>query len=312
MTGTIAYDCASGLGIQTKSFIDHGIIDKILVKPHSSYPSENWYTHERVGSIDELLDTCDRLIFIETPHDWSIIPKARAQGIKVILVAMYECTRYPFPYYPDVLVGCSAIEVEHYKNLKCAIPCVHINAPVEMKWSLHETAKTFIHNSGHGGLGGRNGTTELLDAMRYVNSPIKLIVRTQNGTLHSDDSRVEIVHGSIPYEELWATGDVMILPEKFGGSFLPMQEAFAAGFPVMASDRFPTNTWLPRELLIPVKGYKKERIGAEFDCAILDPIKIAETIDKWYNKDITKFSKLGKEWAKENSWKKLKKKYESL
>lgn len=312
MTGTIAFDCSSGLGIQTKSFIDHGIIDKILVRPHSTYPSEGWY--EKIASIheDELLDACDKLIFIETPFNWNIIPRARARGIKTILLAMYECTQYPFPYYPDVLVGCSAMEPEHYKNLGCSIPCIHINAPVDMKWKLRTKAKVFIHNSGHGGLGGRNGTKELLEAMQYVKSPIKLLVRTQNGSLRSDDPRVEIIHGSIPYEDLWTTGDVLVFPEKFGGSFLPMQEAFASGLAVMASDRFPTNSWLPKELLIPVKGYTKERIGSEFDCAILDPKLIAQKIDEVYGTDISKYSKMGKAWATENSWEKLKPKYEAL
>jgi hypothetical protein len=274
---------------------------------------QDWYTDEqKVSSIEELLDVCDRLIFIETPFNWKIIPMARERGIKVILVSMYECTQYPFPYYPDVLVGCSAIEVEHYKKLGCAIPCVHINAPVDMKWKLHEKAEVFIHNAGHGGLGGRNGTKELLEAMQYVKSPIKLIVRAQNGGLKSNDARVEIINHSVPYDELWATGDVFIIPEKFGGSFLPMQEAFASGMAVMASDRFPTNDWLPKELLIPVAGYKKERIGAEFDCALLDPKKIAEKIDEWYGKDISKFSLLGKEWGANNSWDVLKLQYEKI
>ena len=312
MIGTINYDCASGLGIQTKAFIDHGIIDKILVQPHSTYPSENWYTHERVGSVEELLDTCDTLMFMETPFQWKIIPEARKRGIKTILLCMYECTQYPFPYYPDVLVEGSAIGPEHYKDLGCAIPCVHINVPVEMPWKLRTKAKHFIHNAGHGGLGGRNGTKELLEAMRYVKSPIKLTVRAQIGHYTSDDPRVDIIHGSVPYSELWASGDVLVFPEKFGGSFLPMQEAYASGLAVMASDRFPTNSWLPKELLIPVAGYKKERIGAEFDCAILNPKNIAEKIDFWYNRDISEYSKRGREWALENSWEKLKPKYDAL
>lgn len=312
MTGTICYATNSGLGIQAKSFIEHGIIDKILVVPHSTYQTEKWYKDELVKNEEELLNTCDTLFFFETPFNWRIIPKARERGIKTILMAMYECTQYPFPYYPDVLVGGSAIEVEHYKNLNCAIPCVHINAPVKVPWKLRERAKVFIHNAGHGGLGGRNGTKELLEAMKYVKSPIKLIVRSQNLDLKCDDPRVEIFKGSLPYEDLWKDGDVLIFPEKFGGSFLPMQEAYASGMPVMASDRFPTNTWLPKELLIPVKGYTKTRIGAEFDMAILDPIEIAKKIDEWFDKDITKYSLMGKEWGEENSWEKLAPKFKKL
>jgi len=311
MTGTICYATQSGLGIQAKSFIEHGIIDKIFVYPHSTYKTEDWYGKERVNRIEDLYE-CDKLMFFETPFNWKVIPEARSRGIKTILLAMYECTQYPFPYYPDVLVGGSEIEVEHYKKLACGIPCHYINVPVEMKWKLRERAEVFIHNAGHGGLGGRNGTKELLEAMKYVKSPIKLKVRSQNLNLKSDDPRVEIFRGDMPYEDLWKDGDILIFPEKFGGSFLPMQEAYASGIPVMASDRFPTNTWLPKELLIDTDGFVKERIGAEFDCAILNPKKIAQKIDEWYGKDITKYSLMGKEWAKNNSWEALKPKYLSL
>jgi len=311
--GTICYATESGLGIQAKSFIDNGVIDLIYVYPHSTYAErKDWHIGKRVNSIDELLEKCDTLFFFETPFDWKVIPRAREKGIKTVLFPMYECSQYPFPYYPDVLVGCSEIETTHYKELGCAIPCKHINAPVTAKWRLRSEANVFIHNAGHGGLDGRNGTKELLQAMNYVKSPIKLIIRTQDSNLKSDDSRVEIFKGTFPYEELWETGDILIFPEKFGGSFLPMQEAYASGIPVMASDRFPTNSWLPKELLIPVAGYKKERIGAEFDCAILDPVKIAEKIDEWYNKDITKYSLMGKEWGEQNNWESLKHKFYEL
>ena len=78
----------------------------------------------------------------------------------------------------------------------------------------------------------------------------------------------------------------------------------------MSTNRYPFNTWLPNELLIPVKGYKKETIAVEFDSAIIDPKDIAETIDRWYNKDITKYSLMGKEWGEKNNWSNLKKEYE--
>jgi hypothetical protein len=304
MTGTIAYEVASGLGIQTKAFVDHGIIDKVFVTPHSTYPREHWYTKEQtVNSTEELLDTCDKLIFMETPFHWDIIPKARERGIKTILLVMYECTPYPMPYTPDVLVGGSLAETQLYSN------CKHINVPVEMEWKQRTKARVFIHNSGHGGLLNRNSTPEVLEAMKYVRSPIKLIVRTQNGNYTSNDPRVEIVRGSIPYEDLWKEGDVLLFPEKFGGSFLPMQEALASGMAVMATDRFPTNTWLPRELLIKPDGYEKKKIGSEFESAIINPKTIASKIDGWYNEDISRFSLAGKKWAGENSWEKLKQKY---
>jgi len=65
--------------------------------------------------------------------------------------------------------------------------------------------------------------------------------------------------------------------------------------------------------MIPVKGYKKERIAEKtFDSAIIDPQDIANTIDMWYNNDITEYSLKGKKWGEDNSWEALKPKYEAI
>ncbi len=308
MTGAIGYATDQGLGIQMKAFIEHGIIDQILIQPHSTYENHyEWYTDEqKAKDIDDLLDTCDTLIFMETLFShWRIIPRARERGIKTILICHYECTPSPLPWYPDVLVAPSITDKQYFPD------AVHINIPVDMNWKKRTKALTFVHNAGHGGIGGRNGTKELLEAMKHVKSPIKLILRSQNGAYTTTDPRIEITNGNVPYDELWASGDVFIIPEKFGGSFLPMQEAFASGMAVMASDR-ANNHWLPKELLIPVESYKRQRISCEFESAVINPIAIAKKIDEVYNMDIEKYSVLGKEWGQKNSWEELKKAYENL
>jgi glycosyltransferase involved in cell wall biosynthesis len=152
---------------------------------------------------------------------------------------------------------------------------------------------------------GRNGTKEILRAMPYVKSPIRLIVRSQNGGLKSSDPRVELVNNEVPYDELFKTGDVFLFPDKFQGSSLPMQEAYASGMMVMGSDRFPVNTWLPRRPLIPVDSYSIMKLGSVFKCAHIAPESIAEKIDEWYDKDISIYSYAGKKWGEENSWEKL-------
>jgi glycosyltransferase involved in cell wall biosynthesis len=156
-------------------------------------------------------------------------------------------------------------------------------------------------------LGGRNGTREVTQAMQYVKSPIKLIIRSQVPIQEINDPRIEYRIGT--FEDIWNEGDVFLFPEKFNGLSLPLQEAYASGMLVMAGNRHPMNLWLPNEPLIPIKHFKRNRISVEFDEAIYDPIQIAETIDLWYNKNIESFSLLGKKWGQENSWDVLKAKY---
>ena len=309
MKGAVIYCTEQGLGRQAKSFFDHGIFSEVLIQPHHSYVNHyEWYPN-RVRDYEELLSKCSEIWFFETPFDWKYITRARERGIKTVLVLMYECSKNPLPYFPDVLVGGSVMEREFFGD---TVHVINVPASDELVWRKRVKAEIFIHNGGHGGIGGRNGTRELMEAMKHVKSPIKLIIRTQIPIKMIDDPRIEYRVGDFPYEQIFDEGDVFIYPDKFGGSCLPLQEAHASGMMVMASDRHPTNTWLPKECLIPIEGYTKERISSVFDSAIVSPIKIAECLDKWYNKDITEFSLQGKQWKEQNSWTKLKPLYEAL
>lgn len=296
-----------GLGYLAKAFYDHGIISKVFIKEHSSRANHReWYTRESIVSAPELLlEECDTILFFEEAFYWKLIPAAREKGIKTVLMPMYECTRNPMPYEPDVIIAPSLLDLKYYADKNTTF----LTVPVEVEWKLRTHARHFVHNAGNGGLGGRNGTKELLEAMQYVKSPITLTVRSQVPLKAPDDARVKVEVGTVPYAQLWAEGDVFIFPEKFNGLSLPLQEAYAAGMLVMTSDRVPNNTWLPKAPLIPVDHYTKERIAIEFDCAQFDPKAIAATIDAWYDKPITQYSLQGKKWGEQNSWHNLKDKY---
>lgn len=302
--GSVVFATEQGLGYLAKEFYEKGIINKVVIREHSTRKSHyEWYKKEDIVKYEELLETCDTLLFIETPHDWKLIPKARDKGVKTILIPMYECTRYPLPYEPDLIIVPSLLDHKYYNDKKA----VFLPIPVNTVWKERKEAKIFVHNAGNGGLGGRNGTKELIEALRYTSSPFKLIIRSQIPLPKINDERVEVRLGT--FDDIWSEGDVFIFPEKFNGLSLPLQEAFASGMLVMCGDRFPMNTWLPTEPLIPIHSYKKERIAVEFDSAIMTPQDIAMSIDKWYGKDITKFSLLGKDWGMKHSWEVLKAEY---
>lgn len=303
MIGAVVLATEQGLGYLAKDFYNNGVIDKVFVWQHSTRTNHyEWYP-DRVSNIDELLE-CDSILFFETAFDWKLILKAREKGVKTALMVMYECTPNPLPYSPDVILCPSKLDLDYYKEGR------EVVVPIKVKWKKREKAKVFIHNAGNGGLGGRNGTKELLEAMQYVKSPIKLIVRSQKPIQEYNDPRIEYRIGT--FDNIWEEGDVFVFPEKFNGLSLPLQEAFASGMLVMAGDRYPINTWLPKEPLIPVNHYTKEKIAVDFDCASYDPKQIAEIIDRWYNKDISEFSLKGKTFNKNNTWKVWKEKYLNL
>lgn len=330
--GTINYATDQGLGILVKSFVDAGVVTDIMVVRHGRHHThDEWYPGaphlsdlRSPGQREAAKAFCksvDVLLFFETPFLWELIPYCREIGVKTFLMPMYECEPEKLPYHPDHIINPSLLDQQYYPQ------GVFIPVPVEYPWKQRTKAEVFVHNAGHGGLKGRNGTAELIEAMRHVKSDAKLILRAQESSRQywaggqlrdSQDNpvalspNVEVRIGTFPYEEMFASGDVFVFPECFNGLSLPLQEARAAGMLVMCGDRFPMNTWLPREPLIPVKGYMKERIGPpynEYDKAIFDPRDIAAKIDEWYGRDITQYSQEGKAWAEAHSWDKLKPRY---
>ncbi len=317
--GSLVFSTNQGLGVLAKSFFDNGIVTDALVVRHGRRPENpDWFPdQQRLNNVNDLQTICkwiesrkiELMLFFETPFNWQIIDWCRDKGIKTVLIPMFECEPKVLPYQPDFFICPSLLDLQYYPDNSIFIPVPVENVP----WRQREKAEIFVHNAGHGGLKGRNGTSELLAAMEYVQSPIKLIVRSQESLPNLKiDRRVNVRLGTCDYQDLWNEGDVFIFPEKFNGLSLPLQEARASGMLVMCGRRFPMITWLPNAPLIHVSGVQISNVSSrcnDFEEAIISPRGIAKTIDEWYGKDITDYSLSGKEWAQENSWEALKSRY---
>lgn len=316
MTGSIIRADNSGLGNLARELYDNEIIHKVLIATNMVYRSfPERFPNSRIGvtreNIDWLLDGLDKLLIIETPFDNSLIQSAKDKGIKTIFMPMHEGLRENNDHNPDLWICPSLLDYELPIEPKVFLP-VPVNTE-RVKWKLREKAKVFIHNAGHGGIRGRNGTIELLQAMEHVKSDIKLIIRSQSMEITTADPRIEVRYQNLKdYWDLWDEGDVFVFPEQFNGLSLPMQEAAAAGFMVMTSDRFPNNAWLPTEPLIPVEEEYPLKVVRRIKAARINPITLAAKIDEFAHQDISKFSKWGREWAKKHSWKALKEDYQCL
>lgn len=346
--GTLCYATDSGLGILAKSFFDHGVVTHPIVVRHGKHHThDEWYpgcpqvTNLRCprqhNMVRRHLQGLDAVLFFETPFLWNAIDWCRRSGVRTALMPMYECVPEKMPDVPDLLLCPSMLDYEVYYapkvyrihpqpfarargNRHPDTDLLYTPVPVEREWRLRTTAEVFVHNAGHGGLKGRNGTAEFCEALRLVKSPARYVLRMQGPAVNLHllgglADRVEIVRETAPYRQLFASGDVFVFPEKFNGLSLPLQEAHASGMCVMATDRFPNNAWLPKEPLIPVAHTRKNRIGPpynEFDEAVIEPKAIAAKIDEWYGRDISALSLRGKEWAEGNSWARLGPKYKEV
>lgn len=309
--GTTGYATNQGIGILLKQFHEHGLITHVGIKRHPRFENHNWYKHYPEPRWRELVEAVDLMLFIEKPFDWGLLNYCHSIGVPTVIMPMYECVPEPLPVNPTALLFPSLMEKQFYSHY--TLPSKHIPIPVEVPWRQRVLAQRFVHNAGHIGMKGRNGTGQLVDAMKLVKTPVQLTLRSQVDIPWTLPDNIKL-EGPAPYKSLWREGDVFVFPDKFGGLSLPLQEAHAAGMLVLATDRFPTNEYLPGAPLIPpLSIYKDHCKGAyrysTIDMCSLSPRDIAETIDYWYEKDISEYSRQGKHYAEANSWEVLLPKY---
>lgn len=321
--GSVGYATSQGLGYLMKSFYDGHVVSDVAIIHHGRRQTHTeWYpegtlqiTNLRHQSQLRFLESwCldkDVILFFETPFHWELIPYCRKFGIPTVMMPMHECMPVNWPYVTDYILNPSLLDQKVYPQ------GTYIPVPIDrITWSRRDTAEVFVHNAGHGGLLGRNGTAELITSMQYVKSPIYLIIRTQDpsiGPLHRIDNRIEVRTGTFPRETLYREGDVFVFPEKFNGLSLPLQEAVASGMAVMTTHRFPNTEFLPPYIPINVDHYIRNRVSRrciEFDEAVIRPKAIAEAIDKVYGTSVSQYSLDGLRWSQTMSWDALRPRYE--
>lgn len=264
-----------------------------------------------LDEIDLFLNDIDVVVAFETPYNWNIFARAKERGIKTVLIPMYEWTapNDSIPVMPDLFLCPSALDYREMPEPKVLIP-TPINRAI-IPYRRRSEAKTFIFNNGHGGFQGRNALDALLLAIPLVKSDVEFIIRSQVPFEPINDTRITTKMGEVNYEDLWKEGDVYIHLHRWDGLSLPLNEAMAAGMPIIAPDFFPHNEFLPKELLIPVEVTSRRRLTdgyREIDTHIVSPVKIAEMIDKVAAMDtehIQHLSDMSNVQAEKWSWEKL-------
>jgi hypothetical protein len=87
--------------------------------------------------------------------------------------------------------------------------------------------------------------------LKFSKADYELVIRVQTEyDLRCNDSRVKIEYGDIDERgDMYAGYDAMILPRRYAGLCLPMNEALLSGLPVFMTDVSPNNFILPKEWL---------------------------------------------------------------
>jgi glycosyltransferase involved in cell wall biosynthesis len=318
-----------GLGIQTKAFHDRMGPDRTLVLDlgrerdpldvHLDWYPDAWdacspeqLTRDQVAGF---LEGMDLLYTAETFYADEVIRTARDLGVKTVVHANFEFLlwlRHPEMPRPDLFLAPSPWRFAEWPEPKALVPF-----PVDRErfpFRQRAEARTFLHVGGWPTQADRNGTWSLLQALRHVHVPMRVVVTTQHELPTSLTDRrmippcgdLEVRVGDVADNRaLYEEADVLVLPRRFGGLCLPMNEAASLGLAVLALDREPENEWLPPAGRVPciehsyfegqpgritVHAAKDEELAAKLQGLALDPESVAL------------LSKAGDERAEAISW----------
>lgn len=130
----------------------------------------------------------------------------------------------------------------------------------------------------------RNGSELLSAAIPFCRTSFELLVagpKAPEGRTYVGNVLIVPVPEQRNYWELYQAGDALVLPRKYGGLCLPMQEAASSGMPVISIGVQPQAAWLAPALSVPFLGRERGAMmkGGVTPTWCCDPETLAYTID---------------------------------
>lgn len=164
----------------------------------------------------------------------------------------------------------------------------------------------------------RNGTELLLEACGRLPHELNLLIR--GGDPHIEHRGLVTVHWLGHFDGMfydhWPQGiDAMVLPRRFGGLCLPIQEAASLGLPIITLDVEPQRRWLPLQSLVPSRTDHQEAMrGGVFDVATCSPDSLAAVIGRLVTEPdfAPRVADKAYEWAQSICWESLDEHYDVM
>lgn len=324
--GLIARAEDRGIGIQTYEFARHVQPDRVAVvdmgplargfEMHMDrYPNATIWRFENgqlpESAVRSWLGGLDVVYSVETVYDIRLIEWARAARCRTIVHVNPEFFHWnldPRAPVPDRFWLPTTWRSGYLPRDAVVVP-----VPVALdrfQPRIRERAETFLHVAGHTAAGDRNGTNALMTAARYMRQPSRILVLGQDRHLPSGRTRNRAVRietrpgGVDDYWRLYDDGDVLVMPRRYGGLCLPVQEAMAAGMGVVMTDVEPQrSTWPVLGVRSVLRG-QLDTPGGRIEMANVDPSALARVMDSLVADppSMADLSSASICWAQAHSW----------
>lgn len=253
----------------------------------------------------------------ETFYDWSIVDLAHDLGVATVLHVMPEFLRHHGQHgLPTPTVFWNPT---HYLADRMPPGTVEVPIPVDLPQLAGRGRENAIpgpirllHVAGHGAMADRNGTSALMNAIRTVDADLHLTVTTQDPKpIRVPKVRpgvtIEIARADVAdYADLYDGHDVLVMPRRYAGLCLPVQEALGAGLGVVMTDVEPNRRWPIAPIESSPAGYIRCQAGL-IPASNASPRHLSRTLTNLARnpETIDDLKADARVWAEANSWDRL-------
>jgi hypothetical protein len=311
--GIIARSDNTGLGNQTRELVKMlnpqkvMLIDSTPFKDNEQNPE--WYDGYDVQTVNgfsskqeviDFIDGLDVVLSCEIFYNNSFVSIARKLGVKTVLQYNYEFLDYlksPELPLPNALLSPSSWHLEDVISQFGGQTTVALLPPPTAPEAFRKARETnlgqkygrILHIAGKPAVKDRNGTYTVIEMMKYLKSDITLDIRTQVGVdLPVKDKRINIITDNIKdHSDMYVGYDAMVLPRRYAGLCLPMNESLLSGLPVFMTDISPNNFLLPPEWLAQSKKIDRLMTRTMLNVFEADPQHLASILDDYLQSDTT-------------------------
>lgn len=247
------------------------------------------------------LDGLDAVYTAEIPYDFRLFSEASKRGVKTVMHVMPELDPYvrdPGLSRPDVM----ALPTEWMQDRYPGAPLL----PVPSEPFKPVRGDLVVH-PGSLAMKDRNGTRVVLDASLRTRWPVVVRAQTPPDRPHGR-ATVEVADLDESHD-LFSGAALVVIPRRYGGLSIVIQEALSAGLPLLLPESDPYAAAVPPVArLRAVEGRNFQTKGGTIVLTDVTARAVAERIELVMADDglRRKMAAASRKWARDNAWEFLK------
>lgn len=314
--GILTWEVVRHLEPERVLLIDMGELDRGFPQHRDRYPGATlvpWVD----GQLPERLvrgwlEGLDVVYSAETFYDPRVVGWATLAGCATVLHVMPEFVKpdqprptrvwVPTPWRRDLLLPNELVPIpvatdrwsdKGQRNIPDFIP----GEPLRV-----------LHVGGHKTTADRNGTLAFVRALSLVHERIEARITDQDarewGRRPVGQGVTLKVEGWVGnYWDLYGDAELLVMPRRYGGLCLPVQEAAGAGLAVALPNISP-NEWYPAALFRSQLGGRLETPAGRIAIGTANATHVARTLDLFArDRDhLHRYQERARSWADEHSW----------